>query len=325
MKNSRTLLASIITIFIWSCDVIYPDFGAFVPQGDISALVIRTQLISTSATEIVYDTELQFIEKYFNADNSSVIKSDFKVDERTSIMDVKPVYYSGTKQSDVILLIDQSKSYEESDPYNARSQVISKFADEFEGQDFAVAGFAKDGQLDAPLEFLYRDGNRDFYIKSITDLAKRTGGVNNLYDALDLAISSFSPNSTRQKNIVALIQSNDAGSTKTLQAIIDKADLQNVRIHIIALGSAISHVDLAQLSQLTDGFYSACVTDKQMIQALDNLNRNITGYSTGVKVRVKVVPEGGVTPGISFLHSLIVEDYIYKYNYNTVYPFFKLP
>jgi hypothetical protein len=325
MKNSRTLLAFIIISFIWSCDVIYPDFGAFVPEGDISALVIRTQLISSNATEIVYDTELQFIEKYFNADNSSVIKSDFKVDERTTIMDVDPISYSGTKQSDVILLIDQSKSYEESDPYNARAQVISKFADEFDGQDLAVAGFAKSGQLDEPLEFINPDGNRDLFIKSITDLAKRTGGVNNLYDALDLAISSFSANSMRQKNIVALLQSNDAGSAKTLQAIIDKADLQNVRIHIIALGSAISHLEFAQLSQQTDGFYSACVTDKQMIQALDNLNRNITGYSAGVKVRVKVIPEGGVVPGVSFLHPLIVEDYIYQYNYNTVYPFLKLP
>jgi hypothetical protein len=308
---------------VWSCEVVYPDFERFVPEGDISAMVIRTKHVSSTATEIVYDTELQFMEKYFSGDNSSVIKSDFKPDQYTTILDVNPVYYDGTKQANVIFLIDQSKSYEETDPYNARSQLISKFAEEFAGQDFMIGGFSKDGELDAPVEFINEDANWDLYVKEIFDMAKRSGGSSSLYDALDEAMKTFTPNSA-QKQIVVLTQSSDQSSSNTLPAIISKANLQNVRIHIVSLG-AVTHVELAQLSQQTDGFYSACTTDKQMIQALNNLNRNITGSSVGVKVRVKVTPPGGVTPGTGFLHSLVVEDYIFEKDYNTVYPFVKIP
>ena len=50
-------------------------------------------------------------------------------------------------------------SFEETDPYNARSQLISKFAEEFAGQDFMIGGFSKDGELGAPVEFIDQDGS----------------------------------------------------------------------------------------------------------------------------------------------------------------------
>jgi hypothetical protein len=321
MKSKVVLLC--VMLGAWSCEVIYPDFGRFIPEGDISALVIRTTLVSSNTTEIVYDTELQFMWKSFGLDNHEVLKDHFIPDGATTIIDVQPLDYYGTTQSDVIFLIDQSKSYEETDPYNSRSQLINKFVEEFEGQDLLIGGFAKNGELTEPIEFL--DINDEDYIKSVIDLAKRTGGTSNLYDALGAAIESFSTNTTNQKNIVALVQSNDESSNMSLQNLIASASSNNVKIHIIALGNTVSHNIMAKLTHLTGGFYSACETDKQMIQALHNLDRNITGFSSGVRVRVKVMPPGGVTPGMEFLHSLVAEDSYYHYNYNPVYPFVKIP
>ena len=67
-------------------------------------------------------------------------------------------------------------SYEETDPYNARSQLISKFAEEFAGQDFMIGGFSKDGELGAPVEFIDQDGNWDLFVKEIFDMAKGQEG-----------------------------------------------------------------------------------------------------------------------------------------------------
>src|SRR5690349_5333987 len=156
MRTSRLMIIASLLV-LWSCQGLTPDFYVFVPDKERTAFVRRTNFISNTATTITYEAEFQIVDWYsFEEDDYTVLFEEYLlIDANTTIQDFQSKKFTNQSADEVIFLIDQSGDYTLTDPHNARSQVIKKFARDFADPDFSIGGFSKNGLLNSdPIEYL---------------------------------------------------------------------------------------------------------------------------------------------------------------------------
>ena len=323
----RRLTSFVVLFVLASCEVLTPDLYTFVPDKERTSFVRKTNFVSNTATAVTYEVELQIIDWYsFEQDDYNLLfEEDLLTDANTTIEDFETMQFSNQSADEVILLVDQSGDYATTDPYNARAQVINKFAHDFADGDLSIGGFSENGLLDSePIEYLpSSDTEENAFVQSLFKLATRTGGESNLYDALNAALDNF--NSSGSKHLIVLTHSMDQSSTASVANVIAKANSMNVRIDIIALGQNVSVNTLSSISQQTGGFFAACNKDKEMVAIMDSLNRILTGSSEGYRVTVHWTPGGTISSGLELVHEMQPVYFYDQAPFNKFYSFIKIP
>lgn len=304
-----------------------PEYIRFVPDKERTAFVRKASYVSNTPTTITYDVEFQIIDWYsFEEDDYTILfEEDLLIDANTTIEDFQSKKFTNQSADEVIFLVDQSHDYTVTDPYNARSQAINKFAHDFADPDFTIGGFSKNGLLNSdPIEYLpSSDTDENAFTRSLFKFAKRTGGDSNLYDALNSGLDNF--NSTGSKHLIVLVQSMDESSAVSPASVVTKANNLAVKLDIIALGENISLNTLSAMSQQTGGFFAACDNDKEMVAIIDSLNRILTGSSEGYKLTVKWTPGGTISSGSEFVHSMQPVYFYDQTPFNKFHSFIKVP
>ena len=316
-----------------ACEVIFDNDSRYLPVRNPAALVLKNRLVSYTSSELVYETDVLLLEIYDGWYNTFLDKEAFVFggDAKTTVLDFQRITSGSTGASSSLLLMDVSGSYEQTDPYNARSQAINKFFHDHSPPDnFLLGAFSKDGSLTTDAVEFYGDNfttkTTTEYSRYLFELASRTGGSSSLYDALEESIAIFSKITNARKELVVLVHAPDAGSSATSSAVLQKSQTEGVRMHMIALGNQAPVQTLATLAHGSGGFFAACRDEKEMVCVFNQLHRLLNGDVEAYRIRVKVeFQEALVTSNWEWMQTISITDTQFGYEYNPAYAYIKIP
>jgi len=299
------------------------------PYGDDVALRRDARYVGHTVAEMTFDASVVVLNSFYEGfDNDYLIKEYFHVSGHEGAYTIesfeKFVLDGPATPSSILLLTDQSGTYENVDPYNARFQAINKFLQDIVYPNtFLVASSSRDGALaseplESPSAVFGNDwqGTREY----LFDLSHRTGGRNSILDAASVAIDLFLQKTDAvRRELVLLVHANDESSAVSPEALIAKAKTHSVVVHVIALGTEPDPEVFSRLAQETGGIFAPCSRDKQMVKVFGELERLINGNLSVYKMRIRFAPsQGGVGPGSNWLHQIEIRDPYSDEIYNPV-------
>lgn len=320
----------ILILFVCLACQPYIDTERALQEGNDTGLTRSAAYVSHTATELVFDTDVSLLYQYDGVEDMWYLpQSDFTWGAGYTVLDFKTPQIDAKGRSSTVVVMDQSGSYDETDPKNRRSKSADKFFyDVLAPSDFILGASAKGGLLtQEPLELYRPDFSTDAVgqVPYLFGLAKKTGGKNAAYDAMSQAIDKLAT-STGKRNVVALVHGPDELSLITADALIAKAVAAQVRISIVMLGKADSATPWAKISASTGGLFSLCPSENEMITTFNHLYRLINEVSTVVRMRVKYVPaSGSFASGNETTHTLHVRYESQNYDFNPVLVYVKIP
>src|SRR5688572_15692260 len=311
------------------CTLFPSDDYQYLPYSENAALLRNYTYISHTSTSVTYEVALHGL-AWYGAD-LYLSEDEINVEGQGTfeILDFSGVNYNLSGSSSTVLLIDQSGSYLEIDPYNNRTKALNKFLEDF-GPDnnFLVGAFSKSGNLTTqPVEYPAEEFSTPWvHQKYLFDLAGRTGGSNALYDAIDNALDKLILDPGYPNHLVVMVHASDAGSTATVSAVLAKANQYQVKIHMIIFGSEPAGGEVWELVDKTDGMLAICSNDSDLITVFNNfqymLNSNITGHI----LRVRFTPASGTVVSSNEYENLIkITDMYSGYEFNPVYVKISIP
>lgn len=298
MRN-RTVLIGLLT---GACGYIVDVPQKYLPEDSLdAAIVLSSRHLSHTGSEARVEVNIALFDRWGYFDLLAYRPSEFAVDgeggeyEITDFSDDQR--FESPANSSTVVLIDQSGDYSATDPYNYRSKGINKFMQDIAGSGrFLIGGFSSDGRLAAePVEYVTADFTSDWedQVPPLFDLAQRTGGECNVFEALGDAIAKVSAGSSGNRHIVALVHGDDnSGNDDVVEELVAEAISNNVKIHILVMGSADVAM-LSYLSQATGGSFAHSINYRSLVTALGHLPRVIGGVITGYTLTVKAIPSSG--------------------------------
>ena len=333
MRTSGYILLCVLLASL-SCQPYLYVGDTFVPESIATSAVTQTKYISHTSTELIYEVNVVLLDDYGDSyDNTIYDEDQFAFISSSGTTEVLKfdwgVSTSTPGTSSTIILIDESGSYEETDPANARSQVINKFLNDHQSpSNYMLASFSKEGNLTKePLEYFNENFSTAWRepLNYIFDLVKRTGGKSSLFDAMDQALNKFTGNTNNKKELVVLVNSRDDNSSATVSSVLQKAKANNVRLHFIELAKE-PNASLIELAQQTGGIYIACPSSKEMIAAFNHLQRLLDERSFQHRFRIRYRPTGStIQSGFELRQTIKATDPYDGFKYNPAYVFVKVP
>jgi len=333
MRNNIALL---LLVFLAAC---YPleDFPEKqLPEDNLDAsVVVASRYLSHNANELSFEADVVLLSRYSSfGDDPFYQEEDFQLSGQggTYVIDrfLNNQYFRSSGNSSSVILIDQSGSYAATDPHNYRSKAIHKFMeDSYPDGDFMVGGFAAGGNVtNMPTEYIADNFTTasDDQLPGLYEMAKRTGGKSNVYDAMDHAIEKLIPIQVANKDLVVLVHAQDEVSDADFESVNAKAIANGVLVHIIALGSETDEELLSSMALSTGGSFAYCKDHKTMVTVLANLQRLLNGVAQGYSIRIKVVKStGSYQPGEAVYTTITAMDHFSEYEFNPGVVTVKIP
>src|SRR5260221_1016199 len=330
MRWNGIRCCTIILVLAVSCTLLPEDLRQFI-RGSDSGITRRTAAVSNTASELVLETDLSF---FLGNSNDLEIgylnpgEFSFSGNGTYSILQFNDVQLNPPAQSKLVVLLDQSGSYEATDMENFRCKALDKFFhDVTPPSDFLFGAFAKDGLLSAPVEFYANNFSTDAetQVPYLFNLAKRTSGKSVLLDALDQSIDKLATGNGN-RNIIALVHGPDNASVISSDMVILKALSNRVKINIVMLGKGEDSIELAKMSAETGGLFFLCPSPYEMITTFNHLYTMLNGVTHAYRIKVKFIPAAGsLAPGMESVHTLNVHDTLYDYDFSPMLVYVKIP
>jgi hypothetical protein len=321
-----------IILSLLGCNALAP-VDPFIPLQNDAAIVTASEYVSHTSTELTMDVDLVVLNSfYIGFDNNYLLKEDVEV-TGDGIYDIvsfqKTLEKAPTDAACVLLLIDQSESYLEEDPFNSRSQSFSKFAHDVVVHDQLLIAGASNVKIDSRVEFSSDNFNDDANTQSafIYALSKRTGGTTSLEAATPVALDKLSSCGHSRKHLVVFYHSEWLSQQKQ-DELIAQATSENVVIHLISIGN--DRADEFQYSALateTNGFHIACPSVLEVNKVFSELSRLLSQQRAGYRMRIKFqAPPGNLlVPGSTTRHTIQITDPYTGKNYNPVFVNLTIP
>jgi hypothetical protein len=323
MRTKACYIFAILSML--GCDVLTPS-DTFLPEQNDAAILTGVKYISHTPGELIMDADVTILNSFYSGfDNDYLKKEDVAVvGDGTYLIESFNVT-SENAASDaacILLLIDQSGSYLQEDPFNSRSQVLSKFAYDVNVHDQLLIGAASDVGTDSPVEFSSDSFDNDSRAHSmfIYSLSTRTGGGSSLATASMISIDRLTTCSNSKKELV-IFHHSEWLSEQTQQELVARAKGENVAMHMISLGNDRPDEFLySGLATETKGFYIGCPSVHEVGKVFSELSRLLTGKRTGYRMRIRFLtsPAKPLLPGSITQHTIQIVDPYSGKNYNPV-------
>jgi hypothetical protein len=324
----------IFGLLCYSCNYIpATDADIFYPPRKDVAMVTRSQYISNTSTEIVFEVEVVLLGNYQNSlDYTGLLTKNFDLGPANG---AKLIAFdtitrkAATTPYSILLLVDESGTYDLIDPYNVRSQAINKFLyDNIVPDNFIIGGFSTGGRLsEEPVElssnsFSDYDSPTEEYL---FNLSKRTGGTSKLYNAIDNGINKFSgPNANARKELIVMAHATDNGSSISSSTVIQHAIQNNIHISCIEFGKELKGT-LASVAEQTNGLHISCNDADEVSTTFLHLRRLLGQTFRPYRLRLQLTPGKVLQSGDSFTQEINITDDIYNIKYSPVYAHVKIP
>jgi hypothetical protein len=321
-----------ILLSMLGCNALAP-VDTFMPLQNDAAIVTASKYVSHTSAELTMDVDLVVLNSFYTGfDNDYLLKEDVEVTgdgtyDIASFQKTSPK--APTDAACVFLLIDQSGSYLEEDPFNSRSQSFSKFAHDVVAHDQLIIAGASNVTGDSRVEFSSDDFNDDANSHSgfIYALSQRTGGTTSLEAATPVALDKLSSCGHSRKHLVVFYHSEWLSQQKQ-QELIAQAKSENIVIHLISIGNDRSdEFKYSALATETGGFHIACPSVLEVNKVFSELSRLISRQRTGYRMRIKfqVPPGNSLVPGSATRHTIQITDPYTGKNYNPVFVNLTIP
>jgi hypothetical protein len=317
MKTSIFYVSMLLALA--SCNVLEP-VPKFLPGQNGAVVLQKAVYVSHTATELIFETEVIVLNSFYRGlDNDYLLEEDFQIKGSGAYATISFDFIeidAPAQPSRIVLLIDQSGSYQEIDPHNTRSQAINKFVRDVAAPDKLLIGaYSRDGKLNAdPVEFFTTDfaNTSESESRYLFNLSERTGGSGSVRDAANLAMDKLVADmSPSRKELVLLVHNGDDGSsTATMEDLRSKALLNDITVHTVVLGEVADKNSFSQLSIQTNGLFAHCPTEKELVKVFSELERLINKEKGFYKIRIKVVPADAsdLQPGAESTHEIEITD-----------------
>jgi hypothetical protein len=329
----KTRLTIIFYLLCMGCNIIpWNDADIFYPPRKDVAMVTRSHYISNTSTEVIYEVEIVLLGYYQNSpDYTGLLAKNFDFGANTTkVIAFDTISKKASPESySLLLMLDESGSYEQLDPYNARSQAVNKFLyDNSPTNNFVLGGFSTGGKLnEEPLELnstIFSDHSPTTE-EYLFNLSKRTGGSSKVYNAIDQGLNKFSGGGINpRKELVVVAHAADGGSTIPPSLVIQHALQNNVRISCIEFGNDLNGA-LASIAEQTNGFHISCKDADEVSATFLHLRRLLGQTFHPYRLRLQFTPGKAIQSGDSFTQVINIYDDVYKINYSPVYAFIKIP
>lgn len=306
-------------IALASCNVLEP-VPKFLPVQNGAVVLQQAVYVSHTATELVFETEVIVLNSFYRGlDNDYLVEEDFQIKGAAAYAYTAFDFIeadASPQPSRIILLIDQSGSYQEIDPHNTRSQAINKFVlDVTAPNKLLIGAYSRDGKLSTdPVEFFTDDFGETSESESryLFNLSERTGGSNSVRDAADQAMDRLiADTSPSRKQLVLLVHNSDDGnSAMTMDDLRSKALLNDITVHAVVLGEVADMNSFSRLSIETGGLFAHCPTEKELVKVFSELERLINKQKSFYKIKIKAVLSDAnqLLSGKESMHTLEITD-----------------
>lgn len=235
----------------------------------------------------------------FDADSGAIV--DPVIIDRTS--DV-------TNYFSTALLIDQSGSMIEADPFDLRIDAAKIFFSALsENDNAALYAFAGSDRLIADMVTEYSPGFTQSLDEALVDTLKDLeGGGTPLFDSIYLTLDlTFTGATETYKSVIVLTDGaddNEPGGT-TLDAATSLANTFGIKIHTIGLGENTDKSTLALLAAATGGTYTIATNTEQLEAILNSLNTLLSGGANYYSLTI-TVPGVNLQPGDTFVANIYI-------------------
>jgi hypothetical protein len=333
----RTKIFYVFTfIVILACEPLAPENRKFLPLQNDAAIVANANYVTHNTAELIFETELVVLNSFYvGFDNDYLLQEDFQVhgDGTYTIESFALISVSAPEAPlSVILLIDQSGTYQSIDPYNTRSQVINKFLQDIVAPDKFLTGAAtRAGKLSRePVEFHTNEFGNEWQSHSLYlyELSTRTGGTAAMRDGAYEAMQKLADEpETVRRELVLLVHANDETSMTTSEDLISMAHLNNIAVNVISFGDEPDKAFFSQLAMETGGLYVICPSEKEIGKVFSELERLINQERKGYRLRIRYKPavQGILQPGTVMEHTIEIIDPYSRNSYNPVFINIKIP
>ncbi len=191
---------------------------------------------------------------------------------------LKQLPYKGAYSADLVL--DQSRSIGDTDPYNLRLDATKIFCSNLGASDYVLlTAFASDGYL--PNEVTHygnftNDGTSYFNI--IEDLKYKIYGGTPLYKATHAAIlQTYNYGPTSNKAVIVFTDGEDNGKGYTINDLITLAQSKHVKIFTVGLSQGTNNAVLSNLAHYTGGAFLQAYNAPQLVSAFGTLGKILEG------------------------------------------------
>ena len=151
MKRTNIHILVCTLLFAGGCNLFQLEDPRYLPLSQDTEVLREYAYVSHTATTITYDVKVSALARNdASFDYTLFLEEEFEFEgdgtfQITSFVNDENMTTSGNTST--ILLIDQSGSYLQVDPYNNRSKGINKFLEDLSPNDFMLGGCSASGSL----------------------------------------------------------------------------------------------------------------------------------------------------------------------------------
>lgn len=322
--KSRSVLFVLLAL---ACNL-PPELGPVYFYGKDTAIFTGARSVSFT-TDLTFEVDVMLLSGYsrdYTLDYLEAANISFSGPGQYAVQSVTKEYMALRLPGAVGILMDQHGSYVSIDSGNFRSKQLNQFIHGLSANTYLLGGFASGGLMnEVPVEYATPAfvTDPDTSVPFLFGLAKRTGGISNLFDATASIISQFS--SSQPRNLVIVAHGRDSVSAANISAVISSAVAQSVKIDIVFIGSAADALTLAPLAVSTGGLFASCPSDNYMITTINHLNNIYEGQPVLMRITVVYTPAAPLSPGEDTFHQLVIHDSLNDVDYNTIPVYIKVP
>ena len=320
----------IFALMLSGCTLLTETDQKYLPEfAESTAIVLQTRIISTDATTAVFESDVVLINKY-QFYLSYFEKKNFELagvtGASTTIQAFDLKQFSLPARTAAAVLINQSANYELYDPLNSRSKSLNKLIEDISTTPLIVGGFAKSGLVSEPVEFGATDLTSDYaqQLPFLFGLAKRTGGINNMAEAISTTIDKLKI-SKNAADIFILTDGADQASATSFTQLATKAASNNIRLHITYLGTQ-APVAHGILASKTNGSFAVCADQATLITTLAAMDMVSHDAPRGYRLRISYKKNvGTLAQGEELSVTIKIKDSFDGYEFNPLILSIKLP
>jgi len=286
-------------------------------DGDPSGAVINTRVIDYSEGELTIELDIYVVDgkgnftKGLSTDNFSIDNIKLNYYESASFENVR-VSASRTSSKGsyyASLLLDQSGSISNTDPYNLRIDAAKIFCEALGANDYVLlSSFTSSySPYEVILHSEYTQDTSELNYQ-LNNLLYKHGGGTPLYNAAYSMVKYTDENASgNNKAIILFTDGNNTTSGTTLPQLTDYASNMGVQIYTVGLSRSVDFSVLAQIAGNTGGSFMWAQDARQLITMFGTLGDLLSGNASYYSTRWQVSREGGTwQSGTSIVTELII-------------------
>jgi hypothetical protein len=313
--NISICVISAIIFLITSCDGEDPEPLRDL-DGDPSGAVINTSVIDYDDSLLTIELDLYVVNGQGNfarglSENNFSIEDAYVGYYSELIFENTSIGSSNTNEKgnySASLLLDQSGSISNTDPFNLRIEAAKIFCGALGGSDYALISSFKSSYADNIVIHTEYSQDTSVLNRELNSLLYRESGGTPLYNAAYSMVGYTNENAPgNNKAIILFTDGNNTTSGVSLEQLTDYAYSENIQIYTVGLSRSVDFAVLSRIAANTDGAFMWAEDARQLITMFGTLGDLLSGNANYYRTTWQVSRSSGTwQSGDSFVTEMTI-------------------